>query len=112
MHEDSKTTLMSKNNILLMSAVLGCFYLFQEPISSEITKESISSNNVLQNGMYSSLVTSSISDTDVYICKGPGSKRYHYKKNCRGLKSCSTKIYEVTLSKAKELKRTLCGWED
>ncbi|MEO9512140.1 MAG: hypothetical protein ABJN84_17995 [Flavobacteriaceae bacterium] len=48
----------------------------------------------------------------VYICKGKGSKRYHYKKNCRGLSRCSTKVYEVTLKKAKEMKRTLCGWED
>ncbi|WP_421823765.1 hypothetical protein [Flagellimonas oceanensis] len=49
---------------------------------------------------------------DVYICKGKGSKRYHYKKDCRGLSRCSTKIYEVSLSKAKEMGRTLCGWED
>jgi hypothetical protein len=103
---------MSKNKILLLSAVLGCFYLLQKPIASEVTQESNASNNVLQNSTYSSFVTSSISDTDVYICKGPSSKRYHYKKNCRGLKSCSTKIYEVSLSEAKELKRTLCGWED
>ncbi|WP_346882859.1 hypothetical protein [uncultured Algibacter sp.] len=103
---------MSKNKILLLSAVLGCFYVFQKPISSEVTQEPNISNDVLQNRTYSSLVTSTISGTNVYICKGPGSKRYHYKKNCRGLKSCSTKIHEVSLSKAKELKRTLCGWED
>lgn len=48
----------------------------------------------------------------VYICKGKGSKRYHYDKHCRGLSRCSTKIYEVSLSKAKEMDRTLCGWED
>ena len=51
-------------------------------------------------------------ETKVYICKGKSSKRYHYKKNCRGLSNCSTKTYEVTLKEAKELKRTLCGWED
>lgn len=103
---------MSKNKILLLSSVLGCFYIFQKPIASEVTQEPNIFNNTLQNEPYSALVTSRISDTDVYICKGPGSKKYHYKKNCRGLKSCSTKIYEVSLSKAKELKRTLCGWED
>ncbi|NDV16522.1 hypothetical protein GO009_10835 [Muricauda sp. TY007] len=48
----------------------------------------------------------------VYICKGKGSKKYHYNKHCRGLSRCSTKIYEVTLEKAKEMGRTLCGWED
>lgn len=51
-------------------------------------------------------------ETNVYICKGKGSKRYHYTKSCRGLSNCSTKIYEVPLSKAKEIGRTLCGWED
>lgn len=52
------------------------------------------------------------SDTTVYICMGKGSKKYHYRKNCRGLSNCSTKIHEVTLKKAKEMDRTLCGWED
>lgn len=52
------------------------------------------------------------SDTKVYICMGKGSKKYHYRKNCRGLSNCSTKINEVTLEKAKDMGRTLCGWED
>lgn len=52
------------------------------------------------------------SETEVYICKGKGSKKYHYTKSCRGLSRCSTKVYGVTLKKAKEINRTLCGWED
>lgn len=51
-------------------------------------------------------------DTKVYVCLGKGSKRYHYDKYCRGLSRCSTKIYGITLSKAKKMGRTLCGWED
>lgn len=51
-------------------------------------------------------------DTEVFICKGKGSKKYHYSKSCRGLSRCSTKIFGVTLKKAKEMNRTLCGWED
>lgn len=51
-------------------------------------------------------------EAEVFICKGKGSKRYHYTKTCRGLSRCSTKVYKVTLKKAKEMKRTLCGWED
>jgi len=51
-------------------------------------------------------------ETKVFICKGKSSKKYHLKKDCRGLSNCSTEIFEVSLSKAKELKRTLCGWED
>lgn len=56
--------------------------------------------------------STSFKDDHVYICKGKGSKKYHYTKSCRGLSRCSTKIYEVTLKKAKEMRRTLCGWED
>ncbi|MDO5987112.1 hypothetical protein Q4Q39_06780 [Flavivirga amylovorans] len=58
------------------------------------------------------LFFTSFNNSNVYICKGKGSKRYHYTKHCRGLSNCSTKVYEVKLSKAKALKRTLCGWED
>jgi hypothetical protein len=55
----------------------------------------------------------SITHTYVYICKGPASKRYHYKQNCRGLGNCSTAIYMVTLTEAKvQYRRTLCGYED
>lgn len=103
---------MLKSKIVFLSIVLGYFYLFQRPISSEIPQESNTSNKVLQNEVYSSFVTLNISNTDIYICKGPGSKKYHFSKNCRGLNSCSTKIYKVSLVKARELKRTLCGWED
>ena len=53
-----------------------------------------------------------VAEYEVYICKGTSSKRYHYVSNCRGLSNCSTDIYKVTLSEAKELGRTLCGWED
>ena len=49
---------------------------------------------------------------DVYICKGPQSKKYHFKKDCRGLSNCSTNIYKVTLTEARQLGRGLCGWED
>ncbi|MCW5521121.1 hypothetical protein J1N09_14830 [Aureitalea sp. L0-47] len=61
------------------------------------------------------VTTSFISDTsltDVYICKGPYSKKYHYDKNCRGLSNCSTSIYKITLTDAKQMGRSLCGWED
>lgn len=60
----------------------------------------------------SAALTMSWADKDVYICKGPKSKRYHLVKDCKGLKNCSTDIYKVTFSEAKKLDRTLCGWED
>ncbi|SHI49351.1 hypothetical protein SAMN04488096_102105 [Mesonia phycicola] len=69
--------------------------------------------NVLFVGLVISLSAFTYPVTEnVYICKGPSSKKYHLKKNCRGLSNCSTDIYSVTKEKAKSLNRTLCGWED
>lgn len=51
-------------------------------------------------------------ETDVFICKGSASKKYHLVKDCRGLDRCSTPIYKVKISEARDLGRTLCGWED
>lgn len=50
--------------------------------------------------------------SNVFICKGKSSKRYHLKKTCRGLSACKSGVSEVTLEIAKSLKRTLCKWED
>ena len=59
------------------------------------------------------LGVSSKSDTAtiVYICKGKNSERYHFDRNCRGLKNCSTKIYPISIEEARGMGRTLCGWE-
>lgn len=54
-------------------------------------------------------VDSSVSD--VYICKGKYSKKYHYDKNCRGLSNCKADIILVDLQDAKKIGRDLCGWE-
>lgn len=51
-------------------------------------------------------------ETNVYICKGKYSKKYHYSKSCRGLSNCKSSKDKVSLSEAKKLGRTLCGWED
>ena len=51
-------------------------------------------------------------DNEVYICKGPSSKKYHLTPECRGLSNCSTKTYKVELPKAKKMGRSLCGLED
>lgn len=55
---------------------------------------------------------SSSQDKSVYICKGKYSKKYHYSKSCRGLSNCKSSISKVSLSEAKKIGRTLCGWED
>lgn len=60
---------------------------------------------------YTSLSASKF-ESYVYICKGKSSKKYHYSPNCRGLSNCSTDTYKVSLSKARQINRTLWGWED
>jgi len=57
-------------------------------------------------------VSKTNSVTDVYICTGKYSKKYHYSKNCRGLSNCKSEIKKVYLNEAKHKGRTLCGWED
>lgn len=49
---------------------------------------------------------------NVYICDSKGAKKYHLKEDCRGLSNCKAEIKKITLTKAKELEKTLCGWED
>lgn len=51
-------------------------------------------------------------ETNVYICKGKYSKKYHYSESCRGLSNCKSSVNKVTLIEAKKIGRTLCGWED
>ncbi|WP_109853327.1 hypothetical protein [Aquimarina sp. AU58] len=47
----------------------------------------------------------------VYICNSMSSKRYHYKKDCAGLKNCRDSIVKVSIRKAKNFERTVCGFE-
>lgn len=61
--------------------------------------------------VFTLFLTSSYS-SKVFICTGNYSKKYHYKKDCRGLSNCKASIDEVSLEEAKNKSRTLCGWED
>jgi len=54
----------------------------------------------------------SLSNTEVYLCNSTGGKKYHYKKTCRGLSNCKHEIIKVSLKKAQEKGKALCGWED
>ena len=53
-----------------------------------------------------------VSETYVYICKGPNSTTYHYSPHCRGLRRCSTDLEKLTAREAKEKGRKLCSYED
>ena len=50
--------------------------------------------------------------SNVYICNGSKSTKYHLTDDCRGLNRCSTAIEKVTLKEAQDKGRTICGFED
>lgn len=50
--------------------------------------------------------------SEVYICNSKSSKKYHYKKECRGLNACKQEVVSVKKSQAQDLGLSLCGWED
>lgn len=52
------------------------------------------------------------SKNEVYYCDSKGGKKYHYTKTCKGLSNCKHTIKETTVSQAKTMGLTLCGWED
>ncbi len=57
------------------------------------------------------LTSFTIQKTEVYICMSKGSKAYHLKKDCSGLKKCKKKIKKITLKKAENVGRTFCKLE-
>lgn len=57
-------------------------------------------------------LSNEVSETYVYICKGPNSAAYRYNPHCRGLRRCSTDLQKLTAREAKEKERKLCGYED
>lgn len=48
----------------------------------------------------------------VFICDSKGGKKYHFSKTCRGLSACKSAIKSLSVSDAKRIGKTLCGWED
>lgn len=57
-------------------------------------------------------LTSFYTETDVYLCNTKGGKKYHFTKDCQGLRNCQGEIIKVTLTEAKEKGKTICGYED
>lgn len=57
-------------------------------------------------------VTSFTTEADVYLCNSKGGKKYHFTKDCQGLRNCKAEIIKVTLSEAKSKGKTICGYED
>ena len=57
-------------------------------------------------------LTSFTTEADVYLCNSKGGKKYHFTKDCQGLRNCQAEIIKVTLSDAKSKGKTICGYED
>lgn len=62
--------------------------------------------------LFISFTSFNAASRDVYICGIKGAKKYHYKENCRGFSACKQPVYKKSLTEAKKLGLTLCGWED
>lgn len=50
-------------------------------------------------------------ETVVFLCDSTGARRYHLRRDCRGLKNCNYQLREVTINEAREKGKTRCGWE-
>jgi hypothetical protein len=48
----------------------------------------------------------------VYVCLGRYSKKFHWRRDCHGLRGCKGGVKRVTLARAKYIGRRLCGFED
>ncbi len=46
--------------------------------------------------------------TNVFVCTGGSSKKYHGLKDCRGLSSCHGSVVKMTVAKAKQAGKTAC----
>ena len=66
---------------------------------------------VLSFLIISILVSFSLVESGVFICKGPSSKVYHKSDRYKGLSKCSTEIYNVSIEEAKKLGRRACKIE-
>jgi len=66
---------------------------------------------VLSFLIISILVSFSLVESGVFICKGPSSKVFHKSDRCKGLSKCSTQVFEITLAEAKKLGRRACKIE-
>jgi hypothetical protein len=62
--------------------------------------------------LFITLTSFNLVENSVYVCGASGSKKYHYKKSCRGLASCKSQTTKVSLKQAQGYGLTLCGWED
>ncbi|WP_246282437.1 hypothetical protein [Flavobacterium agri] len=47
----------------------------------------------------------------VYVCKSAGAKKYHFNRNCGGLKRCSHEIKTSSVKEAEAIGLTQCAYK-
>ena len=81
---------------IIITTIWIVMFLIPEDLNLQI--EALNTSRLITNG-----------ETNVFICDSKNSKKYHYKKNCRGLNKCKSSIKELSLTTAKKRGRNLCG---
>lgn len=49
--------------------------------------------------------------TEVYVCSGKLSKKYHFSKDCNGLKNCDVSLKTLPINDARSLGKVPCNWK-
>lgn len=57
------------------------------------------------------LITAGCAEKRVFVCESSQSVKYHYDKNCIGIKKCRYKIVEIYIDSAIKQGKSLCSWE-
>lgn len=94
-----------KKYILLLSISL----FFISFAYSDNKKEEVNINEVISSIKHSTLSDTAITESTVLICTGKFSKRYH-NSMCKGMKTCKGERKRVSLSDAKKMGLTACGY--
>lgn len=76
---------------------------------SDNKKEEVNINEVISSIKHSTLSDKAITESTVLICTGKYSKRYH-NSMCKGMKACKGERKRVSLSEAKKMGLTACGY--
>lgn len=108
-------------NELLMKDSIKSLRLAVDSLKSEnynlyLKAKDTEYKNVLDNETYkaafgeekSSEIPSDEYDSNVYICTGESSTKYHSDPDCRGLSRCSGEIEEISEEEAEDMGRTPC----
>lgn len=76
---------------------------------SDNKKEEVNRDEVISSVKHITLSDKEYTETTVLICTGKYSKRYH-NSMCKGMKACKGERKRVSLSDAKKMGLTACGY--